>query len=269
MATCGDFCGDFSWNFIFNPNPWSLPHILIPFSMYLYYQNAFLVLAWVYLYESLEAVYVATFGVPEPEDDPPGSDSLIGDPLGGLLGIFLGYMCLRLFTDGPNSPIRGWMPTFFKDGDRPYGQVWSFHSFFGFEPGYEERKRWWFLTLQFGVLGVSVLPLGEMSEIDLYVQRTVFLCTFTMALISFAAINTKLWEWYNLGETNLGPRDIPRDYYRFYLAWILSCFFFIVMSFIPKPPPYFIVWLCVVLLYAAYMIYYSRKRVTKETLFYN
>lgn len=269
MASCGDFCGDFSWNFIYNHSPWPLPHILIPFSMYLYYQNAFLVLFWVYFFETLEALYVATFGVPEPEDDPPGSDSLIGDPFGGLLGVFLGYMCLRLFTDGSNSPIRGWMPTFFRDGERLYGQTWSFYSFFGFEKGYEERKRWWFLSLQFGVIGVATLPLVDILEIDLYVQRTIFLCTFMIALISFAAINTKLWVWYNLGEDNLSWRGVPNDYLRFYLAWILTCLFFIAMSFIPAPPPYFIVWISTVLIYSVYMVYYAKKRITKEALFYN
>jgi hypothetical protein len=96
-----------AWAFLGDVSAYPLSHFILPFTMHLFFENFWMVLCCCYLYESFEAYLDAEFvekgkaapgplgweGVPEPK-----LDSLVGDPIMGILGLATAKMLRIWFT---------------------------------------------------------------------------------------------------------------------------------------------------------------------------
>lgn len=88
----------FSWNFLrAPPNAWAMSHVLNPFLIQTIFQDWKLTTLFFFVWESVEVFFLTVFGgyeifVGDTSDYEPIADSLIGDPLGGILGLFMAFM---------------------------------------------------------------------------------------------------------------------------------------------------------------------------------
>ena len=107
----------FTWNFLrAKENAWALAHILNPFLLQMIFQDWKVTVIIFFLWESIETFFLVTFKdykifLGDEDGFEPVADSLIGDPLNGLLGLLLAWMFTITFkvpywTPGPWSRAR-------------------------------------------------------------------------------------------------------------------------------------------------------------------
>lgn len=86
---------------LYEDTHWSVPHVIMPFLVYIYWRNVWGVLSLVFLWEVVESILVMAFNgyiifVGENVVELIG-DSMIGDVSMGILGIIMSYWFLRAF----------------------------------------------------------------------------------------------------------------------------------------------------------------------------
>jgi hypothetical protein len=84
---------------IYEDTHWSVPHVIIPFTIFLYWRSPLAVLSLVFLWEMVESILVLSTGgylifINEDVVELIG-DSMIGDVVMGMLGILMAYLFVK------------------------------------------------------------------------------------------------------------------------------------------------------------------------------
>jgi hypothetical protein len=103
-------------SFLYEIEAWPHPHIYLPFLWYLYFHDIFAVLSLVFLIEFAENATFLIFRsyiVFGGEGLEPRANSIVADPLNGIIGIILAIYFTKLFESPPIFP-KPWTITQYK-----------------------------------------------------------------------------------------------------------------------------------------------------------
>lgn len=189
----------YTFDFIFDIDIWAAPHIVNPFTLYLFSRSTCFTFLVVGVFEIFEILAVTIFRnyviffVTEADDDETISSSILGDWLfQGGIGILIGW--LFVWVVGAPKP---WMPNWYREN----GLWWKYFFFY--------------------VLYNAPIPLFGWV-IDPFCERIPIGALITVAthtaiiLLFYAKLNWKQddWDeiWWNLSINN---------YHRTYLGWLI------------------------------------------------
>ena len=237
-----------NWSFLLDHSTWPLPHIHIPYLLYLYTKDLAITLLWVYIWESIEILVLLIFGqfnvffLGEKEltgSSPiePHGEVLIGEQLSGLIGIIIGILHVWLFSN--YAPYIGY--------DHLHQHRTRGHHHHEFEVDEDDltycgprchvkKYAWWRAWLQFLVL---ITPPSALFAIHIVVGDNTRFQVGLYIYLGWFLLLVPILAWVNY------QRRFDRiRHFKFYLLlYLISAVMIGVMLAAPMLQPYFLTWI--------------------------